>query len=384
MIWLGVGALLISVLAPAEVQWLQYRTAENARDIIGGSSQYMEVDAEAPADLALPELTCDKPMHFRWNNAMDAAGFRRIVLDKKHQYGMYDVLYIDADGDGKLAGETKYEGQRRNEYETVFNGVPVVFKGEDGPVTYHLNLSFRNYDEHNQYIYAYAGCWYEGQVKIGGKETRCVLADYNCNGSFNDKSESFSNDRVLIGPEQNYRQHYVGNFVELDGALYRFSAAKDGAFVEFAAAPEVKYAEVTMPETITSIMAGGLNGMFERTVENGKATLPEGTYRLYSWEVKRKDEKGKEWRLNAYAANRRLDFEVTEGGSAKLDIGEPIFSQLDVQMRNGMYAFNQGLEGRGGERISLYLAPGGQPPAPKIHVRNKTGEYDRTFSLEYG
>jgi hypothetical protein len=48
-----------------------------------------------------------------------------------------------------------------------------------------------------------------------------------------------------------------------------------------------------------------------------------------------------------------------------------------------MHSFNQQLVGKSGERISLTKA-GRQPSAPRIHVRNKTGEYDRTFALEYG
>jgi hypothetical protein len=66
-----------------------------------------------------------------------------------------------------------------------------------------------------------------------------------------------------------------------------------------------------------------------------------------------------------------------------LDIGEPVFSRLSVSQRQGIYTINQELRGRMNEQVSM-LQYGRRPPAPKVRIRSKTGEYDRTFSLEYG
>ena len=216
---------------------------------------------------------------------MDPAGFRWVVFDRNHKYGLYDILYIDSDGDGHLDDEQKIEGRQTDQYEVEFGGVPVYFDGDDGPITYHLNMRFYSYNERSTYVYAYSGCWYEGQVVIGGQPKRCILVDYNCNGAFDDKSDNFNCDRILLGPDENRQTGWVGNFLEIDKSLYRLSIAKDGAFLELEAAPDVAYGTVTMPETITSFSAGGINGMFQRTVENGKVTLPEGQYRVYSWEI---------------------------------------------------------------------------------------------------
>lgn len=377
------GLLLLQSLLIASPQWLQYRTSDRARDIIGGSSQFLRPEKNKPDSEKMPETNRPDPIFVKWNTAMDKNSFRWIMLDKKHQYGLCDVLYIDSDGDGSLNDEQKYEGRQTSQYEVQFSQVPVYFESEDGPITYHLNLRFYSHDERSTYVYAYSGCWYEGQVSIEGKETRCVLVDYNCNGTFDDKSENFNSDRILTGPEQKTDQHYVGNFLELGDKLYRISVAPDGAFLELKPAPDVAYGTVTMQESITSFSAGGMNGMFERTVENGKVTLPEGTYRVYSWEIARKDEKNIEWKLQGSGFPRKKNFNVKDDTVANLDIGEPVFSQLDVDLQNGIYSFNQALVGKSGERISLTKADS-RTPAPKIHVRNKTGEYDRTFSLEYG
>ncbi|MCK4998489.1 MAG: hypothetical protein KAS23_03105, partial [Anaerohalosphaera sp.] len=331
----------------------------------------------------VPKAGQPDPIFVQWKTKMDNTGFRWIMLDKKNKYGLYDVLYIDSDGDGRLDDEEKLEGRQTNQYEVEFGLVPVYFEGEDGPITYHLNLRFYSYNKQSTYLYAYTGCWYEGKVMIGDKETRCVLVDYNCNGTFNDMSENFNSDRILTGPEQKTHQGYVGNFLELDGKLYRLSIAQDGAFLDIAPAPDVAYGTVTMPEAITSISAGGMNGMFKRTVENGKVTLPEGKYRISSWEIARKDDKGAKWQLKGSGFPNTHSFMVSESANASLNIGEPIISKLDTSFRNDVYSFNQGLVGKSGERISLTKV-GSRAEAPKVHIRNKTGEYDRTFALEYG
>ena len=272
------GFLLIHSLLLADVQWLQYRTSDRARDIVGGSSQTLRPQAESLDSEKVPKTSQSEPMFFQWKTSMDKAGVRWVMLDKKHKYGLCDVLYIDSDGDGRLDDEPKYEGRQSNQYEVEFSQVPVTFAG-------------------------------------------------------------------------------------------------DGS--------DVAYGTVTMPETITSLTVGGLNGMFERTVKDGKVTLPEGRYHVSSWNIARKDDKGVEWQLSGSGFSQKKNFDVTKDAAANLDIGEPILSKLEARLQNGIYSFNQSLIGKSGERISLTKA-GRRSPAPKVHVRNKTGKYDRTFSLEYG
>lgn len=377
------GFLLISSLAAAEVQWLQYRTSEHARDVVGGSSQFIQPEETALDSEKLPELNLSEPVCFKWQTKMDAAGFRWVILDKQHKHGLCDVLYIDSDGDGRIDDEQKVEGRQEGQYEVKFYQVPVTFEGEDGPITYHLNLRFYNYNERSIYLYAYTGCWYEGQVDIGGKSTRCVLVDYNCNGTFNDTSAGFDCDRILTGPEQQSHQNYVGKYLELDEKLYRLNIATDGAFVELKDASDVAYGTVTMPTTISKLRAGGVNGMFERTVKDGKVSLPEGKYRISSWEINRKDDNGAEWQLSGSGFREEKDFVVKKGTELSVDIGEPVFSNLEADFRDNAHYFNQQYRGKSGERISM-TKNGRQIPAPKIHITDTTEQYDRTFTLEYG
>lgn len=368
----------------ASPQWLQYRTSERARDITGnGGSAFHRPEKEKP-NIAVPQLSCDAPIFIKWATPMDPAGFRWAVFDKKSKLGSYFICYFDANGNGRLDDDARIEGIQTNEYEIEFGNVPVLFQSDDGPITYHLNLRFFSYDEDSTYVYASAGCWYEGQIEIDGQKQRCMLVDLNVNGTFDDKSENESWDRIVIGPENSSEQFYVGNYLEYKDKLYRQNVARDGAFIELSPAPDVPYGMVSVPREVTEISACGLNGMYKREVKDGQISLPEGEYQVYRWQISRKDVKGVDWRLEASYPSNNASFTVGKDKPATISkIGEPVFSSLNASGGEGSFYFNQSLAGQLGERISLYRE-NRQAPAPKIHIVNKAGDYDRTFSLEYG
>ncbi len=148
-------------------------------------------------------------------------------------------------------------------------------------------------------------------------------------------------------------------------------------------AEDVKFGNIRLLETITEFSAGGENGLFKLKLENGTGSLPVGRYRINQWAVEQEDEKGKKWKMRGEGASDKGDFEILADKETELSIGEPIVATLEVNKRDSEYSFNQKLGGRLGERIEL-TRNGAQPPAPKLHIKNKDGTYDRTFSFEYG
>ena len=76
-------------------------------------------------------------------------------------------------------------------------------------------------------------------------------------------------------------------------------------------------------------------------------------------------------------------FTVTADKEASLPFGEPIYSTVQANKSGSIYAFEQRLQGRQGERVTL-TRNGSQPPPPKLHIRNRDGTYDRSISSEYG
>ncbi|MHC4927968.1 MAG: hypothetical protein ACYTER_11730, partial [Planctomycetota bacterium] len=87
--------------------------------------------------------------------------------------------------------------------------------------------------------------------------------------------------------------------------------------------------------------------------------------------------------LSGSGFREEKDFVVKKGTELSVDIGEPVFSNLEADFRDNAHYFNQQYRGKSGERISM-TKNGRQIPAPKIHITDTTEQYDRTFTLEYG
>jgi len=385
----GISLLILTSAARAQdEQWLQYHTSRQAWRIVGdmGASN-PKVVSEKPQGVQLPDFKCNDPFFARWSSPMAASGGLWMAFDRQNKLGHpYDLLYIDSNGDGNLADESaiaSYEVDYRSSRRTTFGPIKVIFEGEDGPVTYHINVEFYNYSGRRN-LYVRSAGWYEGAIKVGGVKKYCVLIDQNANGTFNDKSlNAHECDRIRIGKKSVRDSLFVGNYIEIDDVLYRPEIARDGAYIKLSKAEDVKFGNIRIPETIIEFSAGGENGLFTLKPEKGTGSLPVGRYRVNHWAIERKDEKGKKWKMQGEGFSNKGDFDITEVKEAELSIGEPVVSTIEPQNRSGTRSFSHNLKGRLGERIEL-TSDGARPRAPKLHIKSKDGTYDRTFSFEYG
>jgi hypothetical protein len=66
-----------------------------------------------------------------------------------------------------------------------------------------------------------------------------------------------------------------------------------------------------------------------------------------------------------------------------LPLDEPLYSIVEARRKGSVYSFEQKLEGRHGERITL-TRNGSRPPAPKLRIRSRDGTYDQSISFAYG
>ncbi|MBN2182387.1 MAG: hypothetical protein JW715_10775 [Sedimentisphaerales bacterium] len=376
-----------AVIAGAQdEQWLQYHSAREI-SLIGFSSgtQSLEFVNEKPADMESPQFKSDEPVFAKWSSPMANGGSLWVALDRTNQNGSYDILYIDSNGNGRLDDETAVTSYRTTQNSSYFGPVKVVFQIEDGPVTYHLNFRFYDTeDKSRRRLYSYTGCWYEGDILVNGEKKHCVLFDYNVNGTFNDKSiEASESDRIRIGSASSQDTRFVGNFVEVDGTYFKPEIARDGAYIKLAEAKDIEFGKVRLQESVTELSAGGENGLFIVKPEDKIASLPVGKYRTVEWAAERKDDKGTSWKLQAAQSGKQTDFEITGAEETTLSIGEPIISRLSSSLREGTHYFQQSLQGRDGENITL-TRNGARPQAPKLNIKNKDGTYDRTYSFSYG
>jgi hypothetical protein len=356
-------------------QWLEYHNGSESR-----SYHQLTLTTNAPAGVALPKLGA-LPRFARWETPMDKAG-RWLCFDRSRQSGPYDLLYIDSTGNGRLDDKTPVHA-RMESFSANFPPTPLTFKGEDGPITYHLAFQFYQYDNYMQLLATSAG-WYEGAVNFDGVKKHIQLIDGNVNGTFNDVGQNpFDCDRVQVEGDKT-GERYLGRMLEVDGKFYQFEAARDGAFVKVKKMENVVLGKVRVPENISEFAAFGTNGHFVRKPVKGEFTLPSGQYQIFRWTIDRKDEKGSAWTLSGSGFPRTSDFNVVADKPVALEIGEPVQAVLKADERAN-HEINFSLQFLGRQKESIEMLNGQQRPrGPKLMLSDATGTLNSTNTFEFG
>ncbi len=371
------GVLLAAAAWAQSEQWLAYHTSNDPR-----SYHSLQLTTNPPPGVALPKFNA--PPYFAWwKTPMDPAGGRWLCFDRSRKSGPYDRLFIDSTGNGRLDDKTPVTG-RIDSNEALFPAAPVVFKGEDGPVTCHLIFRFYQYETNPAQLRVASGGWYEGMVNFDGVKKRVTLTDGNVNGTFNDMAASpYDSDRVQVDGDK-VSERFLGKLLEVDGKFYNFAAARDGAFVKVQKADNVALGPVRVPENISEFAAFGENGYFVRQPQKGEFTLPAGKYRMVSWEINRKDDRGAAWTLSGYSFPDTASFEVKPAGAAALDIGEPVQAVLAANEQADRQ-INFSLKFVGHQQESIQMLRGNERPAgPKLTLVNADGSVCGTATFEFG
>ena len=359
-------------------QWLAYHTGSERR-----AYQPITLTTNPPAGVALPKLNAP-PYFARWLTPMDPSGGRWLCLDRSRKSGPYDRLYIDSDGKGRLDDKTPIQA-KTDAYNAEFPPARLVFKGEDGPVTYHLALRFYQYDQGAAQLLASAAGWYEGMVNFDGVKKRLQLFDGNVNGTFNDISpDPYQSDRLQLDGDK-AGERYLGRMLEVDGKFFKIEVARDGAFVKVQKAENVTLGQVHVPANISEFVAFGDNGHFVRKPENGNFTLPTGHYRVIHWTINRMDEKGAPWTLSGHNIPEKSGgFQVAADKTVLMEIGEPVQCVLKAaEGADRQITFSLQFLGRKDESIEM-LRGGERPAGPKLTLTNPGGTLVYTSTFEFG
>ncbi|OHB56157.1 MAG: hypothetical protein A2Y12_12285 [Planctomycetes bacterium GWF2_42_9] len=384
---LGVWAILalgvVSYAFGGQEQWLNYHSSRQYRSFVDGThSQHIQITTEKPEGVELPEFKSDEPLFGKFKTPMVKDGYLWIALDRNNKKGVYGILYVDSNGNKSLKDETAIAAYAREQSYAQFGPIAVMFDSNDGPITYHFNLSFSGYQE-KKYVYVSSGCWYEGQITADGTKYQCMLIDYDSDGTFNEKSINQGKaDRIQIKKDGKWESAFVGNYITIADKLYNLKVARDGAFIKLTPAVDVNYGKFRVPSEIVELQVGGNNGSFLFRPENGLCKIPTGQYQILKWSIEEK--KGIDvWQLQARGSNEKARFIVTETNEPNLMIGQPVISKLEIFQNEKNHQINYTLEGRLGESITI-SRNNSRVSAPKVYITNADKSYDKTFNLEYG
>jgi hypothetical protein len=358
-------------------QWLEYHTGE------GRAYHQVEISTNPPPGIALPKL--NGQVYFgRWVTPMDPAGGRWFCLDRSRKSGPCDRLFIDSNGNGRLDDKTPVRARIDSVY-AIFPPSALIFKGEDGPITYHLAFRLYQPDQGPPQFLAAAAGWYEGLVNFDGAKKRLELIDGNVNGTFNDfDPDPYSSDRIQIEGD-NVGERFLGQMLEVNGKFFRIETARDGACVKVRKLENVTLGTVKVPAEMTDFGAFGENGYFVRKPAKGEFTLPVGKYRMVRWTMQRQEANGRgTWTLSGRQFPNTANFEVAADTPATLEVGEPIQAILTATNTVGReILFSLRFEGRQKESIEM-LREGQRPRGPKLTLTDAGGKLSYTTSFEFG
>ena len=384
--WSTLGAMALATTALAQKeQWLDYHVSREGRGY-----HYLTLTTNPPPDIKLPKLNAP-PYFAHWTTPLDPAG-RWLCLDRSKKSGLYDRVYFDASGNGRLDDKPAVGTWRSDQYSAYFEPLRMVFKGEDGPITYHLVLRFMQYDGGQMNLLASSGGYYAGKVDLGGKKRRIELIDQNVNGTFNDRGTEMGDSDCVMLEGDKVGQRHLGKLLEVDDQFYQIEVARDGAFLKLQKAENIVLGQVRVPEVISEFVAFGENGHFVRQPAKGEFSLPSGKYRIQDWKINRKDDKGAAWELSAYNFNDSARFEVEAGKPASLEVGEPMLVSMEVQEPNnppgtknttGQLTFNLRFQGHYGETLQI-MKGNERPRGPRLTLTSLDGSYRYTNNFEFG
>jgi hypothetical protein len=375
----GLAAVTLATTALAQQeQWLRYQTVTEGRGY-----RWLDLTTNPPPNVSLPKLAGQ--IYFaRWTTPLDPAGGRWLCFERTRKSTPWNRVFADTTGNGRLDDKKAIDAAQIEDYRANFDPIKFVFKGEDGPLTYHLLLHFYKYSDDQVRLLAYSGCEYEGKITVGGKKRTFTLVDGNANGTFNDLGPEPQNcDRVVVEGDKTPIR-YLGKLLEIDGQLYQFEAARDGAFLKIKPAENVKLCQIRVPEAISEFTALGETGHFVRQPAKGEFTLPAGNYRIEGWEIKRKDDKGASWTLSGYGFSTGADFQAAPDKPTLLQCGEPIqLNLLCSEYEKDQLSFSLRPLGQFGESIEI-LRGIERPRGPKLTLASLDGKIRLTNSFEFG
>jgi hypothetical protein len=380
---LAVALIASACFAADDEQWLQYRTSrEPGQSGVMCRPVSLTMLGEAPG-VTLPDNAGYDAQFAKWETPMAKAGFIWLALTKSQSSGGYDRLFIDSNCDGSLKDETAVAPAQAQQGYAVFGPVKVVFQSADGPITYHINLQSYDMQGYKQTSLISAG-WYEGTIKVAGKDVRCTLIDYNSNGTFNDVSEDLQNsDHIGIGVGADYAIVNLGKYCQVGDVLYHPEPARDGASITFAAAENVPMGTIKVPAGVSLVSIAGANGQVNLKPSGGVAQAPAGKWTVKGWQIAKTDKRGSKWTLTGGEAPKASAFEIVADKEAELAVGEPIVASLVANGKDKNWSFQETLKGHLGESVQLQ-ENGSLPTAPKMRIKNEDASYDKVFSFTYG
>jgi len=240
-----------------------------------------------------------------------------------------------------------------------------------------------------------------GEIRVGEKSYRVVVADVNHDGRFDGavslpvSGPSFD----ILGVDLNGNGEFdmkvesgdlemmlLPKMLYLDGSYYGVQVVPDGSAIRLGKAePRLGTLEASTADVELTVVSEC--GYRRLSGAEGKWQLATGDYMLAQIGLKTADDAGDTWMLMGRGSTKELqELQITEGDTTRLpDVGPPFTTKTDVLPMGDSVLIAFSLVGKATEVYSLGAVKNGeQLPPPKFEITDESGKVVVSGSFEYG
>jgi len=243
-------------------------------------------------------------------------------------------LWLDANGDGKLAGDERHPMSGRE----LDVPATITIQLEPEPKKVHRTLSFRRSTLGDGLRYAVRG-YAQGTLDLGGTKCAALLVDGSANGSF----DTVGQDRVWLDLSGDGRfdplveQFPLGKPIRRDRDVYvvRSDAAASAVVANLRSAGQGKLRltlakKTPSPAKITAELISDLGELVTLDRLDEPSPVHFGEYRLSSLKLEVADSSGQAWTYNFYNEKKRT-YSLPTGGQTEIRILSELAMQVELQ-----------------------------------------------------
>jgi len=300
-------------------------------------------------ELKLPELASENPVFYaaKYGSADDEVF--TFVIDKtpdsKHSY---NVVYVDANNDNRIDPETeRFPFKLGSTANATPLRIPLSVTNGDVTASYFVNFSAFPYQDKNnrkQRVHANLrnSSYYMGEADFDGQRHKFIVLDLNSNGRYNDyEPKLFKGDRLLVDldhdghfrsvDDPNKNESFpLSRFTSVAGRWFSILPSPDGSQAKIAAVdPPLGVVEAS--PHVSRVTLRSASQTLDLVFHDGRAEAIVGAYEVHKIELTSPQGKALEWRLIARLKNDRPKVVVAKGETLKLDVGEPLRVELDIE-----------------------------------------------------
>jgi len=353
--WVGGNVPAITVTLNGEVY---PDPAVKSKSFYPRLSKLLDVGKAPPANLEIPQLAGGKKPVLAPFELGDEE--RLLILAFKYDGDPQPtILHFDRDGDGKYTRkDPPVEGQLiSSRYSTVvkFPAITAKIKVSKKTALYSFRVEVTYYEKQyypdqagKPYVRVFTNCCFAGNLRMGGRRFRVLLADGNVNGRFNDmprlptgessgpSSEQDVGDRIYLAPAgmkmDDRHGSMFGDVMVLGNKTYSARIGVSSTSRKLSLTPiSEAMGTVKMPMQVTFMNLYGIKNKKSVVVVAPSKTvkIPQDTYKILEYRVICNDQQGDLWCLAARGTKETPSFEVGKEDTTP-QFGQPFYPQADI------------------------------------------------------